>query len=82
MVTTDSPGMDSERRVASPAEPLTAFSIGRVTSSSTCCGAKPGASVCTSTCVGTNSGNTSSGTRMASRQPRRNATALSAVTAP
>ena len=36
MVITDRPGMDSERIVARPAEPLTAFSICLVTSSSTC----------------------------------------------
>ena len=56
MVTTDRPGIDSERSVASPAAPLTAFSTCLVTSSSTCCGAKPGASVWMSTCDGTNSG--------------------------
>ena len=36
MVKTESPGMDSERSVASPAVPFTAFSMGFVTSSSTC----------------------------------------------
>ena len=45
IVTTERPGIDSERSVASPAAPLTAFSTCFVTSSSTCCGAKPGASV-------------------------------------
>ena len=45
MVMTDRPGMDSERMVASPGVPLTAFSIGLVTSCSTCSAVKPGASV-------------------------------------
>ncbi len=44
-VTTESPGIDSDRSVARPGAPLTAFSTCLVTNSSTCCGAKPGASV-------------------------------------
>src|SRR5271166_6710522 len=82
IVTTDKPGMDSERKVASPAAPLTAFSTCLVTSSSTCCGAKPGASVWMSTCEGTNSGKTSSGDCSAPQQPSTSATAESAATAP
>jgi hypothetical protein len=81
-VTTDSPGIDSERMVASPAEPLTAFSTCLVTSSSTCWGANPGASVWMSTCDGTNSGKTSSGACSAPQLPRMSAIRVSAVIAP
>ncbi len=82
IVTTESPGMDSERSVASPEAPFTAFSICLVMSSSTCCGANPGASVWMSTCEGTNSGNTSKGERSAPQHPRTSANIVSAVTAP
>src|SRR5947207_14156178 len=82
MVTTDNPGMDSERSVASPAVPFTAFSMGFVTSSSTCCGANPGASVWMSTCEGTNSGKTSSAECSAPQEPRSSASTVSAVTEP
>ena len=66
---TDRPGMDSERMVASPVAPLTAFSIGLVTSCSTCSAVKPGASVWMSTVEGTNSGKTSSGALRAAQKP-------------
>jgi hypothetical protein len=82
MITTDSPGIDSERSVAKPAAPLTALSMRLVTSSSTCSGAKPGASVWMSTCEGTNSGNTSSGERVTPQHPSINANIDSAVTMP
>src|SRR3984957_666936 len=82
IVTTERPGIDSERRVASPAAPFTAFSTCLVTSSSTCCGAKPGASVWMSTCDGTNSGNTSRGACSAPQHPRTSASIVSAVPAP
>ncbi len=69
MVMTDRPGMDSERMVASPCAPLTAFSIGLVTSCSTCWAVKPGASVWMSTVEGTKSGNTSSGALRVAHSP-------------
>ncbi len=82
MVTTDRPGMDSERSVANPDAPFTALSMRLVTSSSTCCGAKPGASVWISTCEGTNSGNTSRGERIAPQHPSSSANPANAVTMP
>jgi len=69
MVTSDRPGMDSERMVESPGAPLTAFSIGLVTSCSTCWAVKPGASVWMSTAEGTKSGNTSSGALRVAHRP-------------
>src|SRR5258708_9984910 len=69
MVISDRRGMDSERRVARPGVPLTAFSIGLVTSCSTCWAVRPGASVWISTVEGTNSGNTSSGARRVAHSP-------------
>ncbi len=59
-VTTDSPWIDSERSASSPETPPSAASIGSVTSSSTCSGANPGASVWITTCGGAKSGSTSS----------------------
>ena len=82
MVTTDKPGIDSERSVAKPAAPLTALSMRLVISASTCSGANPGASVWMSTCEGTNSGKTSRGARMAPQQPSINASTDSTVTMP
>jgi hypothetical protein len=82
MVMDERPGMDSDRMVANPAEPLTAFSTCFVTSSSTCCDEKPGASVWISTWDGTNSGNTSRGDLAAPQQPSTRARIVSVVAAP
>ena len=57
---TDRPWIDCERTAAIPWTPLIASSIGLVTSTSTCSGESPGASVWIETCGGANSGNTSS----------------------
>ena len=57
--TIDRPGIDSERTLITPVEPLTAFSTTRVTSCSTCSESSPGASVWISAWAGTKSGNTS-----------------------
>ncbi len=59
-VMTDSPEMDSERNDSMLPRPLMVFSSGRVTSTSTCSGERPGASVSTETSGGTKLGSTSS----------------------
>ena len=58
-VTTDTPWIAFDRRPARPGRPLTAPSTAWVTSTSTCSGLRPGASVCTVTLGGANSGKTS-----------------------
>ncbi len=60
--------------------PLTAFSIGTVTSASTSVVDRPGASVWISTSGGANSGNTSSGTSSAVCTPTTISTAAAAST--
>ena len=55
----DNPWMDSERNDSWRPNPLMAVSTSRVTSTSTCSGARPGASVWMETWGGTKSGNTS-----------------------
>ena len=59
--TTESPGMDCERRLRTPLVPDNAASMGCVTSTSVSSAESPGASVCITTRAGENSGNTSSG---------------------
>ena len=56
----DRPWMDSERSDSMSPRPLTIVSTGRVTSSSTCSGDRPGASVWITTCGWTKFGKTSS----------------------
>ena len=56
---TDRPWIELDRRDSIPGKPFTATSIGWVTSTSTCSGLRPGASVWTTTEGGANSGNTS-----------------------
>ena len=56
---TERPWIDCERTAAMPSTPLIASSIGLVTSTSTCSGESPGASVWIETCGGANSGKTS-----------------------
>jgi hypothetical protein len=58
-VMTDRPWMDCDRTAAMPSTPLIASSSGLVTSTSTCSGERPGASVWIETCGGANSGKTS-----------------------
>ena len=55
---TESPWIDEERMLSTPAKPLIEVSIGWVTSTSTCSGLRPGASVWIETCGGANSGKT------------------------
>ena len=64
-----SPWMLSLRSAASWGVPLSADSIGRVTSSSTCSAESPGASVWMTTIGGANSGNTSSFVCAATKMP-------------
>lgn len=59
--TIDSPGLEEERTVSTPAMPFTADSIGNVIRVSTSSGERPSALVCTSTWGGANGGNTSRG---------------------
>src|SRR5437660_9551071 len=61
--------MDRERSKSRPARPLTACSMGKVTSCSTSLGERPGHSVWTVTCGGANSGKTSSLAREAATAP-------------
>ena len=61
--------MDWERTTATPVVPVIACSIGVVTRTSTCSGARPDASVWISTCGGANSGNTSYRVRLATTTP-------------
>ena len=82
MVTTDRPGMDSDRSVASPGAPSTAFSIGLVTSCSTCWAVKPGASVWMSTVDGTKSGKTSSGALRIAHNPASSAIKVRVASVP
>src|SRR5262249_58624714 len=58
-VITERPWIDAERKLLTPGVPLTTFSNGWVTSTSTCSGESPGASVCIVTCGGGKSGKTS-----------------------
>ena len=58
-VMTDRPWIEFERMVARPGRPLIATSTACVTSTSTCSGFRPGASVWTVTVGGANSGKTS-----------------------
>jgi len=53
------PGRLFDATCFTPSMPLDAASSGSVTSSSTCSGDRPGASVCTFTILAANSGNTS-----------------------
>jgi len=59
MVMTERPWIDTERSDSTPGTPLTAFSIGWVTSTSTCSAVRPGASAWMPTWGGANSGKTS-----------------------
>ena len=58
-VMTEIPWIEPERSDSIPCSPLRTFSIGWVTSASTCSGERPGASVWIWTCGGANSGKTS-----------------------
>jgi len=60
---------ETERTRVTPGMPLSAVSIGTVTSCSTSSGAMPPASVSTVTCGLFRSGNTSTGMRQAVRAP-------------
>src|SRR5262245_45541117 len=73
--------MDWERKTSSRAIPLTACSMGSVTSCSTSVAERPGASVWTTTCGGANSGNTSSfECRVAYKPPTKSSTARTTTT--
>ena len=81
-VITDRPGIDSELTRSTAGIPAVVFSMGRVTSASTCSGARPGASVCTVTVGGTNSGSTSRRPCVAAQPPYSSNTTASAATTP
>src|SRR5436309_7813333 len=81
-VTTDNPWIDSERMDSRLPTPLSSLSMGRVTSASTCSGARPGASDCTVTWGWTNSGKTSSFACAATKIPYPTSTDASAMTTP
>src|SRR5438552_11105960 len=78
-VTTDNPWIDSERMDSRLPTPLSSLSMGRVTSASTCSGARPGASDCTVTWGWTNSGKTSSFACAATKIPYPTSTDASAM---
>ena len=61
--TTDRPMPDADRTRFTPVAPLSWYSMGRLTSTSTSSGARPGASVSTVTVGRFRSGNTSTGVR-------------------
>ncbi len=81
-VMTESPWMDCERTVAIPSTPLIASSIGLVTSTSTCSGERPGASVWMDTCGGANSGKTSSREPATTPAPYTTSASASPTTTP
>ncbi len=60
-VTTDRPCTDCERMEATPGTPPSAFSIGRVTSCSTCSATRPGASAWITVSAGVRAGKISTG---------------------
>jgi hypothetical protein len=68
-VTTDTPWIELERSVCTLGTPLMAFSIGRVTRTSTCSGVSPTASVWMLTWAGANSGKTSYLARPSAKTP-------------
>jgi hypothetical protein len=68
-VITERPWIEFERMVARPGNPLSATSTACVTSTSTCSGLSPGASVCTVTVGGANSGKTSNFACFSPRMP-------------
>jgi hypothetical protein len=68
-VTTDNPNLDSDSTLTTPEIPFISFSIGKVMSCSTSCGARPCASVSISTCTGVTSGNASTFKRLSARMP-------------
>ncbi len=68
-VMTDSPWIEEERSDCTPGTPLIAFSIGCVTSTSTCSAVRPGASVWIPTWGGANSGKTSYLARVSDKAP-------------
>src|SRR6185503_1334975 len=81
-VTTDNPWIDCERTTAMPCTPLIASSNGLVTSSSTCSGESPGASVWMETCSRANSGKTSSRARARVLAPTSTSAAARPSTTP
>src|SRR5262245_42824670 len=79
--TTERPWTDLERSTSSRGMPLTAYSMGSVTSCSISLGDRPGASVWMTTCGGANSGKTSRRARRAALTPSSsNSTARASTT--